>query len=190
MLFSSWLLVFSLGFGLFGLRSGFLGRRLLFGGLWVSHDRGIVDYDRSVHPLDERHRGGIAGSLSEFDDTSVTTLALSAAGSELGEQLADGFGRASAVVAQESEGAAAGMEIAALGEGDHFLSQGPHCLGLGQGSFDAAMLDEAAGLVGKQRIAVLGQTAQFNGFITVTHGRLFEFADRIDEAGFEFHTEA
>ncbi len=131
--------------------------------------RGLVDYG-DIDPFDVGHRGGVALARPELDDTGVAAGAGGAARADLREQLADGLDRAGAVVVELGQGGAPGVEPAALGEGDQFFGNGTHGLGFGQSRFDAPMLDEADGLVGEQRVAVLGRTAQFNGFVAVTHG--------------------
>ena len=51
------------------------------------------------------------------------------------------------------------METAAFGQSDHFFSQGPDSLCLGESRRDAPVLDKAARLIGEQSISMFGCAA-------------------------------
>ena len=70
---------------------------------------------------------------------------------------------------QEGDGQTAGMKVVALGEGDQFLRHRAQGLGLAEGGFDPAVLDQAARQVGEQGLAVRGVAFEFCGFATMSH---------------------
>ena len=69
-----------------------------------------------------------------------------------------------ALVANDSEDAAAGGQITTLGEGDQTLSQGPQALGLRLGCRDAAMLEQRRRQVGEHEALVGGTATQAGTF--------------------------
>ena len=62
------------------------------------------------------------------------------------------------------------MQITLFAECQHPLCERLGGLGFCEGGLDAAMLDEAAYLVRKQRITVCLASAEFDGFFSMTHG--------------------
>ena len=117
-----------------------------------------------VDPLDKSHRSGVARARTEFDNAGIAAIARSTARSDFGEELADGFNGAGAVVVKQRKRTSARMQTSALCQGDHFFSQRPDRLGFRERGLDPSMLDETAGLVGEQGIPMLSSPAQLNRF--------------------------
>ena len=61
------------------------------------------------------------------------------------------------------------MQGAALAQGDELLRVGAEGLGLGQGGANPAVLDERAGEIHEQRVAVILLALKFDDFSSVFH---------------------
>ena len=96
-----------------------------------------------VHPLDDRHRCGVAHAGAELGDAAVTALAVLRSGSRFGEKFLDDF-----LLAEEGDREAAGMKIVALGECDQLFCDWTKRFRLTQCGFDAAVFDKAAHQIG------------------------------------------
>src|SRR5271157_6280726 len=107
--------------------------------------------DVAVDELDHRQRRVVAGAEARLHDAGVAAVAVLVARADDVDQLGDEVG-----VAQARNGDAAGMQVAALAEGDQLLDHRAKVLRLRQGGDDLLVLDQRLRHVGEHRLAVLG----------------------------------
>jgi hypothetical protein len=117
-----------------------------------------------IYPLNDRHWSGITHALTEFNDAAVSAWAGSCSWCDLCEQFAHGF-----LLAKESDGKTAGMQVVAFGLCDQLFSNRAQGLGFAESGFDAAMLNQAACQVGEQRFAVGGFAFKLSSIAAMSH---------------------
>jgi hypothetical protein len=117
-----------------------------------------------VHELEVGHRGGVALARPDLDDARVAAGPLREARGDVGEKQVG-----NALRAEEGDGLPLGGDVAALSERDHLLDDRPHLLRLRLGRLDAAVLDQRAGEVRVERLAVGRVPAQLPACAVVPH---------------------
>ena len=105
--------------------------------------------------LDDRHRRVVALARAGLDDPGVAAGTGGHLRADLGEQLVHDV-----LVADHRHHLAAGVQVAALGEGDQPLGQRAQPLGLGLGGGDAVVLEQRRGQVRQHQPLVRGAAAE------------------------------
>ncbi len=137
-----------------GLRLGG-GRGILRGALGRSSRLGHGLLRKRLDQFDDRHRSVVALARPEFDDPGVPAVAGRVPGRDLGEQLVhDGL------VLHDCQHPASRGDVAALGERDQPLGDGPQSAGLRLRGGDPAVLEERGGEVGQHEPLVGGAPTQ------------------------------
>src|SRR4051812_2803002 len=116
--------------------------------------------------LEEDHLRRIAAPGAELEDPGVAARARAVARGDLLEELVDRV----LVLAERRQRLAAGVEVAALGQGDQLLDLGLDGLGLGLCRLDALMLDDLLAEVGQQRLAMGRVARELAALLLMAHG--------------------
>src|SRR3546814_783311 len=103
----------------------------------------------AVDQLDDRHRRHVAVAEAGLQHPAVAAVALLVAGRQLVEQLGGNLR-----VAQHRERLPAGMQVAALAQGDETVDDASEVLRLGQRGLDLLVLHQGRRHVGEHRLAV------------------------------------
>src|ERR1017187_205273 len=199
----------ALGFRLFGcffLRSrSWRGRffRLFPLRFFFFRSRRLLHHE-CVNPFDKSHRRGIALAPAKFHNAGITAVASGRSWRHFIEQFFHHI-----LLPQNRQCGTSRVQRSFLAERHHFLRQRTHCFRFGQCGLDALVFDQAANLIGQQRLSMLGGSPKLNRFFLMSHCkprgencRLGRSADPIwtctldadhrhlHHSSFEFHTQA
>ena len=114
--------------------------------------------------LDDGHRGAVAMTETGLQHAGVAAFAGLVAFRDGREQLADDL-----LIAQIGDGLTAGVQVAALAEGDQLLGHRAKVLGLRQGGLDLLMLQQGNGEIGEKGLTGRAGAVQLATAHTMTH---------------------
>ena len=148
-----------------GCSSGLLRGSLLLLGSALGSSSGLGHHSlgQRLHQFNDGHGSRIALTWTDLRDAGVAARAGGVARTDLGEELVH-----DTLVANHRENATTCVQVSALGEGDHALSQRANTLGLGLGGGDLAVLEQCSGQVREDQ-ALVSRTAAETG--TLGRGR-------------------
>src|SRR3546814_417956 len=118
----------------------------------------------AVDQLDDRHRRHVAVAEAGLQHPAVAAVALLVAAGQFVEQLGRDLR-----VAQHRERLAAGVQVAALAEGDETVDDAPQVFRLRQGGLDLLVLHQGSRQIGEHRLAVADRAVETPAVETVTH---------------------
>jgi hypothetical protein len=149
----------------FGFFHGSLGFSGAFGAGFATLLALLIEDFFAAQEFDEGVVSAVTLAPSRPDDAQVTAVAIAEAGADGVEEFVDG-----GAGHQVREGLAAGGEISALAESNHFLDLWAHGFGFGDGGLHSLFEDKRSDQVPQQGAAVRGVTSQFPSCYFVAHG--------------------
>jgi hypothetical protein len=129
----------------------------------------LAEIHREIDPLNVGHRRGVRVTGSEFDDATVSALAICAGAGDILEEFAHCF-----LLAKEAGSLAPSVQITPLPEGNESLRHGTKSFRFRQGGTNSPLANQGTGQAGKESLSLGGVPLQFAGFFAMPHGKILE----------------